>query len=397
MGTAGLGRFAVYDRLRSEDPVHWSEILNSWVLTRYDDVNESFLDERLSANRVAVMLSQLPDDLRSRVQPLEKHFSLWPGMKDGSEHRRLREKISAPFMAKETNRMEAKIQSIVDELLDAVESRGRMDLIGDFAFKLTATVICDMLGIPRADQSRFRRQSEDIMKFLGGSPATMAQTIKKSQTSLMELVAYFRGLVEERKRSPKNDLISQFIALEETGKGFAEDELVAMCIFLFFAGHETTMNLVGNGFLALFQNPHVMEQVQQDPLLIESAIEEFLRYYSSLQRQVRRATGDFDIRGKKIHKDDGVMLMQGAANRDPEVFPDPNRLDITREPNRHLAFSVGPHFCLGAPLSRLEARVAFSTVLDRFPGIRLECAVEKIEWHPTMTFLAMKSMPVTLR
>jgi cytochrome P450 len=397
MGTSGLGRFPVYDRLRTEDPVHWSEILNSWVITRYDDVHAGFVDERLSANRIPVIMSQVPEDMRERVQPLENHFRKWMGMNDPPEHTKLRNRITPSFAPKVIGLMKDPIQSIVDGLLDAVEPQGRMDLMNDFAFKLTATVICDMLGIPREDQNRFRSQSEDIMKFLGGSPATMAQSIEQSQKGLMELVPYFKSLINERRQTPRDDLISRFVQLEKTGDGFNDEDLVAMCIFLFFAGHETTMNLVGNGFLAMFQNPAEMEKLKQDPALLPSAVEEFLRYYSSLQRQVRYVKEDLEIRGREIHKGQGIMLMQGAANRDSAEFTDPNRLDITRKPNRHLAFSVGTHFCLGAPLARLEGRIAFGTVLERFPEIRLECPVEELEWHPTMTFLSMKSMPVALR
>ena len=397
MGTSGLDRYPAYARLRTEDPVHWSELLNSWVVTRYDDVHAGFVDERLSANRIPVIMSQVPPDMRERVQPIENHFRKWMGMNNPPEHTKLRDKITPSFAPKVIGQMKDHIQSIVDQLLDEVEPQGRMDLMDDFAFRVTATVICDMLGIPREDQNRFRRQSEDIMKFLGGSPATMAQTIEQSQKSLMELIPYFRELIGKRRKNPRDDLISAFVQLEKTGNGFDDEDLVAMCIFLFFAGHETTMNLVGNGFLAMFQNPGEKEKLQQDPSLLPTAVEEFLRYYSSLQRQVRLVSEDLEIRGRKISRGQGVLLMQGAANRDPEVFDDPDRLDITRKPNRHLAFSVGTHFCLGAPLARLEGRIAFGTVLERFPDIRLDCRIEELKWHPTMTFLSMKSMPVRLR
>ena len=393
-GRLGADRYPVYHQLRSEEPAHWSEPMKSWVLTRYDDVYSGFLDPRLSAQRVPIFLRLVPEPIRAKVQPLEEHFKKWLGMVDPPDHTRLRKLILLAFTPKVVEGIRSRIQNIVNDRLDQLEAQGQMDLVNDFAFPLPATVISDLLGVPTEDLSQFKRRSDDLMMFLGGAAPTIGGTVEQSQKSLLELKAYFNGLIDERRRHPRDDLISSMIAAQEEGDRLNDEELVAMCIFLFFAGHETTMSLISNGFLALLQHRAELEKLRDNASLTSSAIEEFLRFYSPLQRQIRVALEDLEIRGKQISKGQAVLLMQGAANRDPEQFPDPDRLDICRNPNKHLAFGLGIHFCLGAPLGRLESQIAFDTILHRFPDIQLMGRPEDLQWQPSMTFLSLKSLPV---
>ncbi len=385
--------FPLYHRLRAEDPVHWSEPMQGWVVTRYDDVHAAFLDPRLSSQRVPVYMQQIPEPIRSRVKPLGEHFSNWLGMTDPPVHTRLRTLIGKALTPRVIRDARPRIQEIVDELLDNVAQRGEMDIENDFSFPLPSTVICEMLGIPTQDHVRFREQAEGIQHFLGGAPLAMGRTAEFSQQSMFELRDYFRGLIDERRRNPRPDLISSMVSVEEQGDRFTEEEVTAMSIFLFFAGFETTKTMLTNGMLALFENPGELQRLKADPSLTPTAVEEFLRYYSPLQRQIRVPMEDIEIRGRSIRKGQPILLMQGAANRDPEQFPDPDRLDVGREPNKHVAFGLALHFCLGAPLARLEGEVAFETILRRFPNIRMAVAHEELEWLENMTFLSLKSLP----
>ena len=386
--------FPLFQLFRAEDPVHWSESLRSWVLTRYDDVAAAFLDPRLSAKRVPIYMSQIPEPVRTRVKPLGEHFEKWLGMTDPPDHTRLRTLIGRAFTPKSIESMRSRIQELVDGFLDRVEGKGRMDFVSDFAHPLPATVICEMLGIPVEDEGQFQDQAKGIMDFLGGAGPSLVKTAERSQTSLFESLDYFRALIEERRVYPRGDLISAMVTVDEQGDRFSEEELVAMSIFLFFAGFETTQSLISNGLLALFQFPHEFEALKKGPSLIPSAVEEFLRFYSPLQRQTRVASEEIEVRGKHILRGQTVLLMQGAANRDPEQFPGPDRLDIRRNPNRHLAFGLGTHFCLGAPLARLEGQIAFQTILRRLPDLELASSPEDLEWEESMTFLTLKSLPV---
>ena len=386
--------FPLFQLLRAEDPVHWSESLGSWLLTRYEDVAAAFLDTRLSAKRVPIYMSQIPEPVRTRVRPLGEHFEKWLGMTDPPDHTRLRTLIGRAFTPKSIEGMRSRIQELVDSFLDRVEGEGRMDFVSDFAHPLPATVICEMLGIPAEDEGQFQHQAKGIMDFLGGAGPSLVHTAERSQASLFESLDYFRTLIEERRGQPRGDLISAMVAVDEQGDRFSEEELVAMSIFLFFAGFETTQSLIANGLLALFQFPDEFQALKKDPSLISTAVEEFLRFYSPLQRQTRVASEKIEIRGRQILEGQAVLLMQGAANRDPEQFPGADHLDIRRNPNRHLAFGLGTHFCLGAPLARLEGQIAFQTLLRRLPHLELTSPPGDLEWEESMTFLTLKSLPV---
>jgi cytochrome P450 len=283
-----------------------------------------------------------------------------------------------------------RIQEIADELIDAAEPRGEMDLIDEFAFPLPITVIAELLGIPVADRDRFRHWSNAIVL-----PRTTPESLARLDEAVNEFVAYLRALFEQRRAAPRADLISALLQTEEGGDTLSEEELFSMVILLVLAGHETTVSLIGNAVLALLQNPDQRAAVERDPAKVPHAIEELLRYDGPVERTFYRwATTDVELRGQTIRKGEGVIVILGSANRDPSRFPDPDQLDFEREDVKHLAFGRGIHYCLGAPLARLEAEIALTTLLRRLPNLRLGMSVDDLRWRPVPLFRSLVSLRV---
>jgi hypothetical protein len=385
--------YPFYDRLRTEDPVHWSERFGCWLLTRYADVSTTLRDSRLSANRTGVFIKQLAEDMRQKLQPLRNHLATWMSHSDPPDHTRLRALVSKAFTAGMVEGMRSHIQEIVDELLDGIQGRHEIDIIRDIAYPLPAAVISDMLGVPLDSREQFKQWAEDIMAFTGGGALALPRIAEKAQKSLFEMYDYFGALIRERRRQPQNDLISALTCIEEQGDKLTEEDLLGLCDQLLTAGHDTTRNLIGNGMLALLQNEDQLQKLRQDPSLIVPAVEELLRFDSPLQRQTRVAMEDFELHGNAIRKGQPILSMLGAANRDPGRFEDPNRLDISRRNNGHLAFGSGIHYCLGAPLSRLEGQIAFTAIMQRFPTLRLADPVP--QWRENMSVRGLISLPCT--
>jgi len=291
--------------------------------------------------------------------------------------------------------MRPRIQEVVDQTIDRVAERGRMDLIEDFAFRLPVTIICDMLGIPEEHREAFYMGSRDGGRILDPVPLTPAEIAQGNAGNLMAHM-YFQQLFELRRKNPGDDLTTQLVQAEEDGSKLSNEELTANIILLFGAGHETTVNLIGNGLLALHRNPDQLALLKANPSLVTNAIEEFLRYDSSVQLTGRVALEDFDgLADKRIPKGETVLCLLGSANRDPAVYPDrPDRLDITRQNVRPLSFGGGIHFCLGAQLARIEAEIAILTLLRRLPELRLDDA-ENPEWRPTFVLRGLKRLPAS--
>jgi cytochrome P450 len=299
------------------------------------------------------------------------------------------------FTARRVEDMRPRIQEIVDQTLDRIAPQGHVDLIEDFAFRLPVTIICDMLGIPEDHREVFYSSSRDGGRLLDPVPLTKAE-IEQANASNAMAQMYFQQLFELRRRDPGDDLTTQLVQAEEDGSKLSNEELTANIILLFGAGHETTVNLIGNGLLALHRNPDQLALLKAKPELISNAIEEFLRYDSSVQLTGRVTLEDIDdLAGKKIPKGETVLCLLGSANRDPEVYPDrPDRLDITRPNVRPLSFGGGIHFCLGAQLARIEAEIAIATLLRRLPDLRLDDA-EDPEWRPTFVLRGLKRLPAS--
>jgi len=386
--------YPIYRQLRDHDPVHWSESLGGWVLTRYDDVLATIRDSDhfSSQGRMLAALESLPIEARAGLRLFEAHFTVGLISSDPPDHTRLRSLIKKAFTPRVIEGMRPRVQAIVDELLDAVQGRGETDFVRDVAYPLPAIVIAELLGAPPEDRDRFKHWSDGIMAFQGTGRVS-AEVMAWSQQSLREMRAFLGELIAQRRRAPRDDLLGLLVAAEAEGDRLTEAELLTTCVTLLTAGHETTTNLIGNGLATLLRHPAQLGRVREDAALLPAAIEEILRYESPLQRNPRRIARDIELRGKRLRRGDFVLQILGAANRDPEQFPDPDRFDIARQPNRHIAFGFGIHFCLGAPLARLEAPIAIGAMLRRFP--RLTLATDALEWQEHGLLRALKALPVT--
>lgn len=386
--------YPVLHYLRETDPVHWSEPLNAWVLTRYDDVFAAHLDKRLVSGRIELNMVALPSEQRSNYEALARHVSNWLGFTDPPKHTRMRKLVLKAFTPRVVQAMRERIRAIVDELIDSFESGSAVDVVNKFAFPLPATVICEMLGIPSSARDRFRCAAEDMTAFVGGVGELLVEAAKRANKSFRQMDAFFKELIAERRAAPASDLLSALVHVKDEGQALTDDEIVGMSVFLFVAGHETTASLMGNGLLTLAQYPDQYELLRSQRELVPAAVEEFLRYESPIQLNTRLAADDLEVRDKHIRAGQGVILMLGAANRDPAQFPHPDQINFARDDNHHLAFGHGIHFCLGAPLARVEAEVAFNAFLDRFHSIRL--ASDKLSWRQDMTLRCLTTLPLEL-
>ena len=378
--------YPFYHRLRSEDPVHRTEA-GYWVVTRYADVVTVLRDPRFGREDFGPMVSAIYGEDSERV-PRPMVF------RDPPAHTRLRSLVSNAFTSRVVQGMRPHIQEIVDRLLDRVQDARAMDVIADLAYPLPVTVICEMLGVPEGDRDAMRRWSDDIARSLDalGLPSDR-EIVRRGRAARHALGEYFRGLLPERRRHPRADLLSLLLAAEEQGDKLTEDELLATCVLIFIAGHETTVNLIGNGLLALLQHPRQMATLRENPELLPGAVEELLRYDSPVQRTARVTKSEIRLEGKIIPRHALVVAAIGAANRDPERFAEPDRLDIARRDKDHIAFGFGIHFCLGAPLARIEAQIALGALLRRLP--RLALATETPQWRESSTLRGLKALPLT--
>ncbi|MCW5730765.1 MAG: cytochrome P450 [Alphaproteobacteria bacterium] len=383
--------------LMEQDPVHYSRRLGGWVLTRYEHVRNGLRDPRLSADRIRPFIEHLPPAERARLEGLGHHLGLWAVFNDPPKHTRLRGLMNKAFTSRAIASLAPRVGEIVDELLDGLMDREEADILAEFAYPLPATVIAEMLGVPRSDVHLLKKWSDELKSFVGGARATPDKYDRAAQ-GIAEMTDYFARFIEERRRRPGEDVTSALLAAETRGDFLSVDELVATCVLLLFAGHETTTNLIANGLLALMRHPDQFEALRrglQDAALVESAVEEMLRYDGPSLSSVRVVAEDFELEGARLRQGERVFLMNAAANRDPRVFPEPDRFDIRRPDNRHLTFGFGLHFCVGAPLARLEGAVAFPRLLSRFRDFEL--AVAEPNWSDDIIFRAMTALPVRYR
>jgi cytochrome P450 len=383
-----------YARLREEAPV-WRTTLpdkrTAWSVTRYEDVAGVLKDDRLAKNPLN---AQDPEQRAESqwvpgfLEPLEQNMLDL----DDPDHRRLRALVSKAFTPRLIERLRGRIEAICRELLDAMEPRGRTELVRDYALPLPATVIAELLGIPAKDQRSFHRWSNRIVSISSG------RDVWKALPAALAFVRYLRKMSERRRISPEDDLMSALVQAEEAGDRLSQDELLAMSFLLLVAGHETTVNLIASGTLALLEHPDQMEKLEDDPLLIKPAVEELLRYTSPVEIATERyASQDLDILSTKIPRGGLVLAVLGSANRDEQHFEDPDTLDLARDPNRHLAFGRGGvHHCLGAPLARMEGQIAISALLQRFPNLHLDVDPGSLRWRRGIFLRGLQRLPLVL-
>jgi cytochrome P450 len=380
--------YPLYNSLRTEAPVYWDPFLYSWVVTRHADVLHVL--HHFSAQRTPTP-EQLTAMGLSALNPIAEVMVRQMIFKDPPDHTHLRALASAAFTPTKVAQMRAHIQEIVDRLLDAVIPQGQMDVIADLASPLPAIVTAEMLGVPVDDHEMLKGWSLDFAEMLGNfqhNPDRLSMALR----TVDEMVRYFSDAVREQKDHPRDGLVHAFMTAEIAGERLSHEEIVANLILTMTGGQETTTNLIGNGLLTLLLNPDQLEKLRGDPSLVPSAVDECLRFESPIQHTVRFAPGDETLGGKTIRKRQAVIAVIGAANRDPQRFPDPDTFDVARCDNHHVAFGAGAHFCFGAPLARLEGRVAFETLLRRLPGLKLKS--QAIEWRPNPGFRGLTSLHV---
>lgn len=383
--------FAVFARMRDEDPCHWSPRLKSWVLTRYDDVKAVLADpQRLSSDRLRPYFATLPGSEATRIAEIIRYLSRWMVFTDAPEHTRLRRLTGRVFHNRSMQAMRPQVQAIAQWLLDGLQQRESFDFIAEFAGPLPCLVVMAMLGVPREDLALLKRLSDDMALFIGSS-RTSPEKYDTAEAATREMAAYFRRAIVARRAEPAADLLSELVHLQDGGDRLSDDELVASCILLLFAGHETTTNHIANGLNALMRFPEQMQRLRQQPELAAAAVEELLRYDGPSGAQVRVVAQAHELHGKPLGVGDRVFVMLNAANRDPRAYADPERLDIERDGVPHLTFGWGVHICLGFPLARLEGQVALPAVLQRWR--RIEPTAEPA-WINSLVFRGMQSLPV---
>ncbi|NWK69612.1 cytochrome P450 [Bacillus paramycoides] len=384
--------YEIYKESRKVQPilfVNKVEIGKEWLITRYEDALPLLKDNRLkkdpanvfSQNRMNMYLSLDNSD----------HLTTHMLNSDPPNHNRLRSLVQKAFTPKMITQLEGRIQEIADDLINDAQQKGTLNLVDDYAFPLPINVISEMLGIPKEDQAKFRIWSHAVI----ASPVT-PEEIKDTEKKLSEFITYLQYLVDVKRQDPQEDLVSALILAESDGHKLSAPELYSMIMLLIVAGHETTVNLITNTVLALLENPDQLQLLKENPKLIDSAIEEGLRYYSPVEITTARwAAEPFKIHDQTIQKGDMVIIALASANRDETVFENPGVFDITRENNRHIAFGHGSHFCLGAPLARLEAKIAISTLLKRMPGLQISGNREEIKWQGNYLMRSLEELPLS--
>ncbi len=394
--------YPAYRRLRDEDPVHYSEPLRAWVLTRYDHVHQCLNDRRLSADRITPYLARISATEREALHTVGPMLQKWAVFMDPPDHTRMRRLLNHGFTSTALAEFEPKVKKIVERMIDRLAARAvdgtEIDFIEEFAYPLPATVIAVMLGVPEADVAQFRAWSEDLAPFVGSATDTPDKE-RLAESAARALTEYFHGIIETRRKSPPAPedvtVIDHMIAAEDSGDSLSLAELISNCVLLLFAGHETTTNLLGNGLQALMENPDQMALLAGRPELAESAVEEFLRYDGPVGSVARTVVDEVILDDTIISAGQRVFCMMGAANRDPDWFDDPDRLDVTRLKNRHVIFGYGIHFCVGAPLARMEGRYAFPALMAKLNAIEPGTAPPK--WRDSFVLRGLESLPIRCR
>jgi len=388
--------YPIYQRLRAENPVCRVRFTPTgsacWLVTRYEDVVAVLRDhQRVANDRRNVPSRKRPLRIRAIYAVFGAVIDNMLGS-DEPDHTRLRSLVHKAFTLKRVEELRAQIEQLTDQLLLGLRQRQQWDMIGEFALHIPTTVIAQMLGIPPADRTRFQKMFNALLL----ASATSWQGMAKNMPSFFAFLRYIRALVKQRRRNPQDDLISALVAAEEAGDKLNEDELVSMILLLLVAGYETTVNLIGNGTLALLENPDQFDRLRREPSLLGTAVEEFLRYYTPIDyAQSRGARADITVSGITIPAGEAIVCGISSANRDETQFQSPDSLDIARDPNRHIAFGQGIHYCLGAFLARLEGKIAFEALLRHYPKLRLAVPHSELRWRQSTLLRGLEALPVS--
>ena len=386
--------FPLYRRMQDEDPAHWSPQLKAWVLTRYDDVKGACLDSDMSSDRLRPFFASLPSAEAARMEQLARTLTRWMVFRDPPDHTRLRRLAAKVFHVRSIHALRPNVEALTAWLLDGIGERESFDFVSEFASPLPALVIMDMLGVPRAELARLKHLSDEMALFIG-SAREAREKYDRAEAATREMGEFFRRLITLRRSAPLPDLLSALVHLEDAGDRLSDDELVATCVLLLFAGHETTAHHIANGLLALLEFPGELERLRANPGLAAAAVEELLRYDGPIGAQVRIVQTERALHGKTLQPGERVFLMMNAANRDPRAYQDPDWLDLTRNGVPHLSFGFGAHICLGFPLARLEGQIALPALLGRWR--RIELATPQLQWIDSMVLRGVQAMPLRVR
>ncbi|MGC1545705.1 MAG: cytochrome P450, partial [Candidatus Acidiferrales bacterium] len=388
--------YPMYARMHEEGPLHLLDVdgqWGAWAIFSHAECSSIAKDPRLSAKRAQQMLALLPPASQSEFRELARMLNLWLIFMDAPEHTRLRKLLNKGFAPAAVEGLRPQIEAIIDGMLKPLQRGCEVELMQEFANPMPVRIISEMLGVPQELHDTFVNWSRAIAVFRGNPERTVEQA-RAAQDALIAMTDFFRKAVAERRRNKGNDLISLLIDIEEDGEVLTEEELYAQCIALLFAGHETTRNLIGNGMYTLLKHPEETAELRENPEMIRSAVEEILRFESPVQFTARVLKEDIEVCGQRIPKRWSILCMLGAANRDPKQFKEPDQLNLKRLNNQHLAFSAGPHFCIGNQLARLEGQIALLNLVQRFPQMRL--TGPRPEWAPTFGFRGLKSLAVII-
>ncbi len=381
----------VFRSLQNDDPCHWCKPLKSWLLIRYQDVREILLDENISADRLTPYYESLPDDQRRGISEMVRYLNTWIAFKDPPDHTRMRTLLNKVFTPGAIRSPRPAVEDAVAHLLDPLLAKPEFDFIKEFAYPLPANVILMMLGLPAEDMESLHEWSAQMQPFIGGA-TTSPDKYAKAQEGAIAMAEYFRAAIRERVSRPRNDMLSKLVACREKDDALSEDEVIGTAMLFLFGGHETTTNLIGNGVRALLQHPDQLARLRAEPSLIRKAVEEILRYDGPTLATVRVVKHPHERHGQKLAQGDRVFVMIHGANHDERRFEDPDEFNIERDPNPHLTFNYGIHFCLGAPLARLEGDVAIGAVIERMPSLKL--ARDSYDYMDTMVMRGVREMPV---
>lgn len=380
-----------FRRLREESPIHWSKRHHAWIVTRYADVLAGLGHDKLSTANMKAQEQRLTPEKRALFAPAAKLLEAWMIFRDPPDHTKLRLPVASAFKARSVATLTTMLEDRVDELLGNMEVKERCSLIRELAFPLPADAIAILLGVPSDRREDFRTWSRMIGGLVIGK-LEREDVWDRALEAEQKFTDLFGGLISRYEREPEENLISELIRVRDAGEHLDPGQMIGACTLLLFAGHETTANLISSGTLALLRNPGQMERLRAQPALIDSAVEEMLRYDGPSKVNVRRVRQTFSFQGASFEKGQPVFLATAGANRDPEEFVDPDVFDIGREPNRHVGFGWGRHFCLGAQLARLETKIAITKLVERFP--KLELAPQELSWEPTVLGRALKRLEV---
>jgi cytochrome P450 len=391
--------YPVFARFREEAPVHWVDAWNCWLITRGADIDATIRDTRRfkSSDRVTRVIESTPGFSYDRLGALHENFRVGMAQTDPPEHSRVRGLVASAFTPRRIESLRARIQDLVDGMIDAAVARGdgRIELVGELAFPLPAIVISEMAGFPVADKDRFRDWTWRINQFFFRSGSVDPAHGDDANRAILEARGWIQPLLEERRRTPHDDLLGALIAAEYEGGRLTEAELLSTSITLFLGGHETTTGLIALGMNALVRHPDQLTLLRGRPDLVDGAVEEMLRYDAPFQMNLRMLTEDVELGGQTLREGDLVRQALGSANRDPERFDDPDAFLVDRPPKRHLSFGLGPHFCIGAPLARLQAQIAVATLVRRLPGLRLDPDADPApDLMPDITNRGLRTLPL---